>query len=253
MKDIFISFIVQPFYNILILLVDFFTTDLGVAIIVLTIVIRTLLYPLSKSQIRTQIKMQQIQGPLKEIQNKHKDNREVMGKEMLKLYREHKVNPFSGIFLLMIQLPILIGLYYVFMNSGLPEINSSLIYSFVPSPDFINTNFLGMIDLTSKSILLAILAMVTQFIQMKIIFPKTDKTKIASNNGELNTENMMKSVQTQMLYVMPVILLFISYTFGAIIALYILVGNLYSIGQELYIRKNLKKVDVSNATPSINS
>ncbi|HMO78760.1 MAG TPA: YidC/Oxa1 family membrane protein insertase [Candidatus Paceibacterota bacterium] len=241
MKDLFISLIVQPFYNTLILLVDFLTTDLGIAIIILTIIIRTILFPLSKSQIRTQIKMQQVQGPLKEIQKKYKDDREAMGREMLKLYKEHKLNPFSGIFLIMIQLPLLIGLYYVFMNSGLPELNTNLLYSFVPRPEYINTNFLGMIEMTQKSLLLAILAMITQFIQMKIILPKNISSSKNVSSGEINMEDMMKNMQKQMLYIMPIILFFVSYTFGAIIGLYILVGNIYSIGQELYIRKTIKR------------
>lgn len=239
MKNLFINFIVEPFYNTLILLMDFFTTDLGIAIIVLTIIVRFILFPLSKSQIRTQIKMQQIQAPLREIQSKYKDDRETMGREMLKLYRDNKINPFSGILLLLIQLPVLFGLYYVFLNSGLPSINADLLYSFIPSPEYINTNFIGLFDMTTKSVILAFFVGVTQFIQMKIILPKTDKN--TANTGEMSADNVMKNVQTQMMYVMPIILVSIAYTFGAIIALYLLVGNLFSIGQELYIRKTIRK------------
>lgn len=251
MKELFIQTIVQPFYNALMFLMDFITPDLGLAIIILTILFRLVLFPLYRSQIRTQMKMQKLQQPLKDLKEKYKKQPEVLGKKMMELYKEHKLNPLSGFFILLIQMPLMIGFYWVFIRAGLPEINLDLIYSFVPRPENINTNFLGFIELTNKSVLLAILVSLTQFVQMKILMSKMNGND-SSNKDEVKNkkdsktepekENLMadtmKNVQGQMTYMMPMLMLFIGYSFGAIVAIYLLVGNLFSIGQELYIRKN---------------
>jgi YidC/Oxa1 family membrane protein insertase len=240
MKGLFIDLIVQPFYNALVLLMDFVTSDLGIALVILTIIFRMILFPLYKSQIRTQIKMNQIQEPLKKIQEKYKDNREVMGREMLNLYKQNKVNPFSGILILIIQLPLLIGFYYVFSRAGLPNINHDLLYSFVAWPEEVNTVFLGLVDMMNKSLPLAILAGAAQFIQMRLMLPKK-KEEETKQTGKVSTENVMKSMQTQMAYVMPGMTAMFAYTLGSMIGLYFLVGSLFSIAQEVYIRKNIKK------------
>jgi YidC/Oxa1 family membrane protein insertase len=258
MKEFFIDVTVQPFYNALIFLMDFITPDLGLAIIILTVVFRFILFPLSRKQIQTQIKMQKIQEPLKEIREKYKDKPEIVGKKMMELYKEHDMNPFAGFLLILIQMPLLIGFYWVFLRSGLPEINMELLYSFMPQPSNINTVFLGFIELTQASVLLAILVSITQYFQFKILMSKknlvakgaTNKdSEKGDNSDETNKdvkkkdqnpmEEAMQNMQKQMTYVMPMIMLFIAYTFGSIIALYFLVSNLFAIGQELYIRKTL--------------
>lgn len=246
MKGLFIDFIVQPFYNALILLMDFVTSDLGIALVILTIIFRMILFPLYKSQIRTQIKMNQIQEPLKKIQEKYKDNRELMGKEMLNLYRQNKVNPFSGILILIIQLPLLIGFYYVFSRAGLPNINQDLLYSFVSWPDEINTVFIGLVDMMGKSLPLAMLAGAAQFIQMRLMLPKK-KEETVDKKGKSSTENVMKNMQTQMSYVMPGMTAMFAYTLGSMIGLYFLVGSLFSIVQEIYIRKSIKEPEEKRA------
>lgn len=234
----FIAVIVQPFYNSLIFLVDFLTNDLGLAIIILTVLFRFVIFPLSKSQIKTQIKMKDVQGPMKDLKKKYKDDPQKMGQEMMKLYKENDIKPFSGFLLLFIQLPLLFGFYYIFIKTGLPEINTDLLYSFIPHPGSIDTDFFG-ISLTSKSILLAVLASGTQFIQAKLLFASTNKDK--NNEPEKGSvEDVMNGVQKQMIFVMPIILLFISYTFGAIVALYFLTSNIFSIIQEMYLKKTIR-------------
>ncbi len=243
MKGLFINLIVEPFYNALILLMDFVTSDLGVALIILTIIFRLILFPLYRSQIRTQIKMNQVQGEIKKIQEKYKDNRETMGREMLNLYRINKINPFSGIFIVLIQLPLLIGFYYVFSRAGLPNINEGLLYPFVAWPDEVNTVFLGLIDMMSKSLPLAIAAGVAQYFQMRLVMPP--KKKVAESDvkksNEVSPENVTKSMQTQMTFVMPIMTGMFAYSLGSMIGLYFLVGSLVSIAQEFYIRKTIKK------------
>jgi YidC/Oxa1 family membrane protein insertase len=238
MGELFTTVVVRPFYNILIFLVDFITSDLGIAVIILTVAFRFLIFPLSKSQIKTQLKMKYIQKPLEELKKKYKNQPEIMGREMMKLYKDNEIKPFAGLLMLLIQLPFLFGLYYVFLNSGLPEINSTLLYSFMPRPEFVDTNFLGLVDLTSKSAVLAVLVGITQYIQAKLLIPKSEPNPEKRNSL---AEDMVKSMQLQMIYVMPIVLMFIAYYFGSIVALYILVGNLFSISQEHYIRHKIRK------------
>ena len=140
-SSIFISLIVKPFYNSLIFLVDFITNDLGLAIILLTIIFRFVIFPLSKNQIKTQIKMREVQEPLKELKEKHKENPQLMAQKMMELYKKHEIKPFSGMLLLFIQLPLLFGFYYMFLSAGLPNVNFELLYSFIPAPENIDTVF----------------------------------------------------------------------------------------------------------------
>jgi YidC/Oxa1 family membrane protein insertase len=232
----FITLIVKPFYNSLIFLVDFITNDLGFAIIILTIVFRFIIFPLSKNQIQTQIKMREVQEPLKELKKKYKDNPQVMAQKMMDLYKEHNIKPFSGILLMFIQLPLLFGFYYMFLRAGLPEVNPELIYSFIPSPENVDTLFFG-IELTKQSVILALIASVTQYFQARLLLPKKDAKK--PETGSM--EEVMQNVQTQMVYVIPIVILFVSYTFGAIIALYFITSNIFSIIQEYYLKKTIKK------------
>ena len=245
--ELFINLIVRPFYNSLIFLVDFITDDLGLAIIILTILFRFIIFPLSKSQIKTQIKMKDIQKPLKELKKKYKDKPQEMGKKMMELYKENDIKPLAGFLLLFIQLPLLFGFYYVFIRAGLPEINVNFIYSFIPYPEVVDVNFFGIV-LTSKSIILAILASVTQYFQLKLLIPKKDSEN-APEKGSM--EDVMQGVQTQMVYVMPIIMLFISYSFGAIVALYFVTSNVFSIAQEYYIKKTIRDKKQGNKNDNL--
>jgi YidC/Oxa1 family membrane protein insertase len=239
MSGIFTTIVVQPFYNALILLVDFLTNDLGVAIIILTVLFRLVLFPLSKSQIKTQLKMRQIQKPLNDLKEKYKKDPQKMAEEMMKLYKENEIKPFSGILMLFIQLPLLIGFYQLFLNAGLPNIDQGLLYSFVPSPESVNIFFLGIVNVTEKSAVLAALVGLTQYFQAKLLIPKDDNKKENTPNSTM--EEVMKNMQTQMVYVLPIVLCFVSYFFGSIIAIYLLTSNLFSIAQEYYVRKRIRE------------
>jgi YidC/Oxa1 family membrane protein insertase len=215
---------------------------LGVAVIILTVVVRLIIFPISKTAIRSQIKMKQIQGPMKKIQKDYKDDQQKMAKELMKLYKDNKVKPFSSILLILIQLPIIFALYFVFLRGGLPEINLDILYSFIEVPKNISPKLLGLVDITSKSIMLALIAGGTQFIQANIMFRKNEQLNgpnAAEEPGLMN--DMMKSMQVQMKYVLPAIMGFIAYSLGSLIALYFTVSNLFSIFQELHIKNKIIK------------
>ena len=240
MQFLFNSFFYNPLYNSLILLIDYLPGgSVGLAVILLTVVVKLLLFPLSASSIRTQIKMKDIDGELKEIKEKHKDNREEMGKKMLELYKENKINPFAGLFLIIIQIPVVIALYFVF-RSGFPAVNLDILYSFVPTPTMVDTNFLNFIDLSANNnILVALLAGVSQYYQMLFVMKKNEKPK-EEKKQDSPMEDIMKMMQFQMKYIMPIITFFISFFFVSVIGLYWFVSNLFAIGQEIYIQKKIR-------------
>lgn len=240
MKFLFDNLLYEPLYNILVGLIDVIPGgDIGLSVIILTILVKLVLFPLSASSIRTQIKLKEIDGDLKQIKEDYKDNREEMGKKMLDLYRENKVNPFASILLLFIQIPVVLALYFVFTKAGFPSINTDILYSFVPYPEYVNTNFLGFIDLTSsKNILIAILAGLSQYYQMFFLMRKNKDDK---KEGEKSmAEEMMERVQMQMKYTMPFIIAAISFSFVSVVGLYWTVSNIFAIFQEIYINKKIR-------------
>lgn len=244
MKFLFNTFLHNPLYNLLVGLLDIIPgADIGVAVIILTVVVKLILFPLSASAVRTQIKMKEIDGELKDIREKYKDNREQMGKEMLELYKRNKINPFASFMTIIIQLPIILALYFVFSRAGFPSINTDILYSFVPQPSSVNTNFLGFIDLaSSKNILIALLAGVTQYVQMQVMMKNLNNKKEGdSESKEKNPmEELAKTMQFQMKYIMPIITFFISFGFISVVGLYWTVSNLFAIGQDVYVQKKIR-------------
>ncbi len=240
MKTIFIEVLYKPLYNLLVWLIDILPhADIGFAVIILTIIVKVLLMPLSKQAIKTQLLMKDIEGPIKELREQYKDNPQELAHKTLDLYRQKGVNPFASIFLIMIQLPVIIALYFVFAKAGFPSINSELLYSFVAYPEYIQTTFLGFINLiSSKSILIAFLVLITQSIQIRLSLPKQDQSSLPDNQF---AQDFMKGLHFQMKYILPIITAVAAYSLVSVVGLYWIVGNVFAILQELYFRKTLKK------------
>jgi YidC/Oxa1 family membrane protein insertase len=234
-------FIHDPLYNGLIAVFTLLPwADAGVAIIILTCVVRLILFPLSRKAVHTQVRMQEINPALAAIKEKYKDNSQEQAKKTLELYKEKGVNPFSGVLVLLIQLPIIFALYRIFLYAGFPVVNKSILYSFVHAPAHINTVFLGLINLTEKSVVLAVLAAVTTFFQLKLAAPMpVNKPKDGKKSFG---DNLAQSMQTQIKYFFPILVFFISYKISGVIALYWLTSNLFTIGQEIVVRRKLASV-----------
>src|SRR3989344_3607415 len=197
--NIFNVFLYRPLFNFLVLIYNYLPGhDFGIAIIILTIIIRIIIYPLSVKALHSQKILQKLQPQLQEIQKKYKDDKEKQAKETLELYRTEKMNPFSGLFLVLVQFPILIALYNVFWK-GLKSGELNNLYSFVLNPVNINSTFLGIIDLSKPNLLFAILAGIIQFYQTKMLMPGQSK----KNPGE--GPNISSMMQKQMLYFFPFI------------------------------------------------
>lgn len=245
MKELFNTIFFNPLYNALIALIDVVPyADVGIAVVILTIIVKLILFPLSIKAVRTQVEMKIIQEPMEELKKKYKDDREKLGRAMLELYKEHKINPFSGFLLVLIQIPVILALYWVFLRGGLPDINFDILYSFVPVPEAVKMNFLGLIDIHEpRSVLLALTAAVSQFFQARLSFPKAEPIKEGSTPSL--KDDMMKGMSFQVKYILPIFIFGISYTLVSAVALYWTVSNLFSIGQELYVRAHVRKPDES--------
>lgn len=243
MNFIWHTFFFDPVYNSLIFFIDVIGNgDVGLAIICTVILVKTVILPISLKASRTQIAMREIEPQLEKIKVEYKDNREMQASKTMELFKEAKVNPLSSILLLFIQIPIVIALYFAVYKGGgvaLPAINTALLYSFIPNPDLVNMVFLGFMDITEKSLPLALLAGLTQYIHTKLSLPPHKaKEKDAEPSFK---DDFARSMQLQMRYVMPILIIVVAYTISAAIALYFTISNLMAIGQEYLIRhKGLK-------------
>lgn len=231
-----------PLYNVLVLILNISWIDAGVATVILTVLVKLILYPLSKKATITQAKMKEKEGELASIKEKYKDKQEQAVKTM-EFYKVNKINPFSSIFIVLIQIPIIFSLYYIFFRSGLPSIDTSLLYSFVKVPTSVSMNFLGIVDVSQKSIILAFLAAASSFWQMHLA-SKTAQT--ASSKLPVGKEDFSQIMAKQMKYTMPLVVFFISWKISAIVALYWLVSNLVGVAQEAYVRKQMRKTAPAN-------
>lgn len=231
----------EPIYNALIFTINNITFgDVGFAIIFITILVKAILSPLTARSIRSQILMKRMEPELKQIK-KDFPNKEEQAKKTFELYKKYGTNPFSGCLVVLLQLPIIFALYYVFYK-GL-SLEAGPLYSFIHSPTILHLKFLGLFDLHSKSLALALAAGVSQFIQGYLSMPM--KTQIVKDESAPTTpsfqDELSKSMQTNVKYILPIFIAFIAYTISAAVALYWVASNIFTIIQEWYIRRNLAK------------
>ena len=237
MFELFNTVIFVPLYNALVFLISIVPfADVGISVILLTIFVKLILFPLAQKASREQVRMRQLAPELDAVKEEHKEDKQKQTTEIMALYKKRNVRPFLSLLVVLVQIPIIFGLYWVFFRGGLPEINMEILYSFVQRPSEVNMQFLGLIDMAGRSAVLALLAGGTQFINSLFILPKP---KPKSDNPTLK-EDLAHSFHLQMKYVMPVIVIVISYTISSAIALYWATSNVFAIGQELYVRRVMR-------------
>ncbi len=246
MSFIWHTFFFDPIYNSLVFFIDVVPGgDIGIAIICTVVLVKLVLLPLSLKATRTQLAMRAIEPELANIRKEYKDKREVQALKTMELFKKAEVNPFSSIILLFIQIPVIFALYFSVNTGGgvaLPAINTDILYSFIPNPETVTMIFFGFIDIAAKSLPLAILAGVTQYIHTTLMLPKpTTRAKDAAPDFK---EDFARNMNLQMRYVMPIIIVIVAYTISAAIALYFFVSNIMSIVQEYVVRKKGLKVEL---------
>ena len=235
MSQLFTTILYQPLLN---LLVFFYTVvpghDIGVAIVLLTIIIKLLLYPLSRQSIRGQKSLQQLQPKMNELKERYKNDREAQAKAMMALYKAEKVNPLSSCLPLLIQLPILLAVFQVF-QSGLHNGSLDLLYPFVADPGSLNPVSFGLVNLAQPNLVLALLAGAAQYWQAQMLSTARPPKKMPGAKDE----DMMTMMNRQMLYVMPVMTVFIGMTLPGGLALYwFIITLLTALQQQVMFRKD---------------
>ena len=239
-STIFHTILYQPLLNALVFITSYIPgADIGIAVVVLTLIVKFILLPLTHKQITTQRKMKLVEKDIKGLREKHKGNKEEETKAMLALYKEHGINPFAGFALILIQIPILLALFWVFTD-GIP-FKTDTLYSFVHLPANINSLFLGLLDLSAKSVWLALIVGASQYFQIALSLPATPKPNPSDGKPSFSDE-LGRSMSTNMRYVMPAFVAVIAMGFPAVVALYWLTSNLFQIAHELIVRHKAKQL-----------
>ncbi len=231
----------NPIYNILIALVAVIPGgDVGIAVILLTIVIRLILLPFSFSAARTQRAMRALEPKLKDIKELHKNDKEKQAVKTLELYKTERVNPFASILTLFIQIPVLLALYWDFRYEPFSSrsLDTARLYAFTPLPHTISPAFLGLITITGKSLVLAVIAGFTQFLQASLALSGASKATGAGMQADFT-----RMMGMQMRYVFPFLIATIAYSTSAAIALYFVTTNLVGALQEWWVRRHFKRLE----------
>jgi YidC/Oxa1 family membrane protein insertase len=233
MIEFFKVVLYYPIFNLLVFFYNLIP-DIGVAIILVTIVIKIIIWPLSKKSIKSQKAMQLIQPKLEELKIQYKGDNQKLSQATMELYKREGVSPFSSCLPLLIQLPIMISVFYAFRN-GLVNTNFDFLYGFVNNPGTISPTMLGFLDLSKPQWILGLLAGIAQFFQSKMLMQNKkprDKTKELSL-----TETMSK----QMMYTMPIVTVLISLSLPGGLALYFFVITLLGIFDTMVVTKLMNK------------
>lgn len=246
MKYLFHIILYQPLFNLLVFLYNIIPgNDIGLAIIALTIIVKLILHPFTKQSIKAQKSMQELQPKLNEIKKKYKDDKEKMTQEMLKLYREEKINPFASCLPLLLQFPFLIAVFLVFRDGFKPE-SLNLLYSFISNPGVIKPLSLGFLNLARPNPILAVLAGIAQYWQAKMMLVNQPPKNLRGAEGTQD-ENMMAIMNKQIVFIMPVLTIIIGLKLPGGLTLYFLVFSLLMGIQQFLV---LKKVNAKKDTSS---
>lgn len=226
--------IYRPILNLLVALYNIIPGhDIGVVIILVTIVIRLLLAPFMHKSLKSQKAMSALQPKIAELKEKHKDDQAAHAQATMALYKEHNVSPFSSCLPLLIQLPILIALYQVFRKALIGNLDG--LYAFVHNPGVLNPKLFGLINLATPNIAFAIVAGLVQFWQSWMVM----KWQTNASNGA-KQDTTQKALNAQMLYILPLVSVFIAWKLPAGLPLYWIVTTLFAVGQQYYINRTHK-------------
>lgn len=244
----------QPILNAVIILYTLLFSNLGLAIIVLTAIIRALIIPLMNPQLKSAKKMQELAPEIAKLKIKFKDDKQKFMQAQMDLYKRSGVNPTAGCLPQILQLVILISLYNVFNQVIKPDANligklNDSLYSFakLPLDTILNMNFLYL-DLSKPDLIhipgfvaipgvFAILATIFQFLSSKMMMPAVKLEEKEAKETKKQTDDFAASMQKQMLYLFPAMTLIFAYTLPSGVMLYWLIFSLFSFAQQLILNK----------------
>ncbi len=228
-SGLFFTILYQPLFNALIFLYNSLGGDLGLAVIVLTAILRLALWPWYQSNSRSQRAMTKVQSLVSDIQKQYKGDQPKQTQEMMRIYKENKIQPFGMILFMVVQFILLWGMFKIFQGVFDGKMFAWL-YPFVQQPEVLNNMFLGFLDLSKPYIAMAVIVTVFQFLQ----------TKISLSNNQVK-DKTAKMTQNITLYVMPILIFVIYLKLPSILALYWMVMSLIGFVQELLVKKQFEK------------
>lgn len=255
---IFTTFFFTPIVNLLAFVLYVLTLfhvpgALGIAIVFLTVVIRLLIWPFMKTQMKSARKMSELKPHIDRLKQKHEKDKQAFAAAQMALYKEHGINPAAGCLPSLIQLPIIIALYQTILTlfnpkAGLAHINT-LLYPFIPHltkmPD---SHFFGLnlADVPSKLphyggylLLVPVITAFLQFLQSKMMAPKPIKEYPSDSSKEKKekeqTDDAMSAMQSQMMYMMPLMIGYFSWTFPIGVAIYWNTFTIFGILQQYQV------------------
>lgn len=203
-----LSFLIDPLQDVLYFIHENLGVSWAISIILLTVIVRIFLIPLTVKQYTAMRGMQKLQPKIKELQKKYKDDRQKLNEEIMKFYRENKVNPFGSCLPLLLQMPVFMALYFMLSRE-----------SFEP-----DNYFLWISNITQPDKLLVFIYIGSQLLSSKLLAATVDRT------------------QQMMMYMMPLMfgVFFLIYPFPAGVLLYWVTTNIWTIGQQLVVMKIIK-------------
>jgi len=253
------TFFYQPIYNALIYIVSMTPGyNLGIAIIILTILLRLILFLPSQKGLESQRKLQDLQPRIKKLQEKYKNDQQKLATETFALYKEYKVNPMGSCLPLLIQLPILIGLFYV-IQTGLNPDNVHLLYAPLQGFDLslIDSNFFGLLDLQMREVfVLPLIVAALQFGQMKLSFAKkgkkqeNEKKKLSKKGDKPAAGAEMQKASEMMVYILPAMIALFTASVPSGVGLYWGTSTIFGILQQLYVNNKVSGKSKKNE-PSV--
>lgn len=237
----------EPLYNLVVAMLQIVPMhDIGAAIIAVTLIVKGLLFPLNMSALRNQHVMKALEKELNKIKEDHKDSPQEASRKMMEVYKREKINPFASLLTILIQMPILIALYFV-IAKGLHADPASL-YSFVHFPSTLHADAFGVLDVTKKSLIVAILTGLSSYVLARRQTSSMVSTK--KEGEETFQDHFMKSMRIQLLYVLPIIIGVSAYVLPAALGLYWITGNIIGIFQDYYMKKKLVQMQLEKAVIS---
>lgn len=245
---IFRTFISAPFLNLLILIASVLPGhNLGIAIILLTLVVKIVLFFPTQHALEGQKKMQMLQPKIEALKAKYNGDAAKIQEETMKLWKEHKINPFQSCLPMLIQFPILIGLFYVIRDGSDLTLSRHLIYDVYQNlPWHFGTYFLGLDLLKPSIIIMPPLLVVLQFLQMKLTFSiqkrKKNKDAVVDASKEKAPASPQDMQQKMMLYGLPIMIGVFALQFPSAVALYWGVSTLFAIGQQMIVNREHLRV-----------
>lgn len=229
----------EPVYNLLVLFLQVVPLhDIGASIILVTVVVKTILLPINLKATRTQYLMKAIEDEIKVIRENHKDDPHTLSRKMMEVYKREKINPLSSLFAMLIQIPVFIALYFVF-SKGL-SLDTGSIYSFVHFPEILHTKAFGVLDVTQKSLFIAVTTAVTAYFLAR---RQTMSMVVTKKEGKEENfqDHFMKSMRVQLLYVLPVVIGVSSFVLPSALGVYWTTNNILSYLQDVYIKSKISK------------